>query len=32
MRTLKAIIERMPSREPLSVRSMTYLTPHTHFG
>ena len=32
MRTLKAIIEQIPSREPLSVRSRTYSTPHTHFG
>lgn len=32
MRTLKAIIERMPSRGSLSVRSKTYSTPHTHFG
>ena len=32
MRTLKAIIEQIPSREPLSVRSRIYSTPHTHFG
>lgn len=32
MRTLKAIVEQIPSREPLSVRSKTYSTPHTHFG
>ena len=32
MRTLKAIIEQIPSREPLSVRSRTCSTIHTHFG